>query len=91
MQSSEGLRDYMTDEKEQYEKDNPGGVFHKRKGYLEGSRMFCMFDEIATVIRKCAPGGHKESAIVDQFILEMSNRRAGSEIRASGIILTIQS
>ena len=26
VQSSEGLRDYMTDEKEQYEKDNPGGV-----------------------------------------------------------------
>ena len=49
VQSSEGLRDYMTDEKEQYEKDNPGGVFHKRKGYLEGSRMFCMFDEIATL------------------------------------------
>ena len=49
VQSSEGLRDYMTDEQEQYEKDNPACVFHERKGYLEGSRMYCMFDEISTL------------------------------------------
>ena len=56
VQSIEGIVRAMENEQEEYDDT---GDFNTRKGYLEGSRMFVMLDEIATLFANARRDGTK--------------------------------
>ena len=49
----------METEQDKHKDENPGKDFYDRKGYLEGSRMFVMLDEIATLFANARREGTK--------------------------------
>ena len=59
VQSIEGIIRAMETEQDKHKDENPGIDFYNRKGYLEGSRMFVMLDEIATLFANARREGTK--------------------------------
>ena len=59
VQSIEGIIRAMETEQDKHKDENPGKDFYDRKGYLEGSRMFVMLDEIATLFANARREGTK--------------------------------
>ena len=59
VQSIEGIIRAMETEQDKHKDENPGKDFYNRKGYLEGSRMFVMLDEIATLFANARREGTK--------------------------------
>ena len=59
VQSIEGIIRAMETEQDKHKDENPGTDFYDRKGYFEGSRMFVMLDEIATLFANARREGTK--------------------------------
>ena len=59
VQSIEGVIRSMEVEETEYKENNPGTDFYRRNGYLEGSRLFVMLDEIATLFANARREGTK--------------------------------
>ena len=93
VQSIEGIIRAMENEQEEYQDENQAGDFNTRKGYLEGSRMFCMFDEVATLFANARRSGTKNllSAINKLWKCPSSERvaRAGGEQSVSYPVLNV--
>ena len=85
VQSIEGVIRSMEVEQKEYEETNPGADFYGRKGYLEGSRLFVMLDEIATLFANARREGTKNLlSAINKFwkcpVVERVARAKGEQI-----------